>query len=291
MQILIQPDAAAATELVARIIQREVLNNPCPVLGLATGRTMEPVYAHLVRMHLNDSLDFSACQTFNLDEYVGLPDRDRNSYRHYMNDHLFSHVNIDPRNTHLLHGMAADLNAECESFEHLISQAGGIDLQLLGIGLSGHIGFNEPLSAFKSRTRVVPLAPMTLQQNAPVFGKTERVPRLALTMGLATILDCRRCVLLATGEEKAEIIAKAVEGPLTAMVPASALQTHPNCLIVTDDSAAARLTKQDYYLWTYEHEPKWDWLRKISAVSLGEDCAPATTLMSGHLETAPQPLP
>jgi glucosamine-6-phosphate deaminase len=245
---------------------------------------MEPVYAELVQMHLNDGLDFSGCQTFNLDEYVGLPESNWNSYRHYMNEHLFRHINIDPGNTHLLRGMATDLEAECENFENLIGQAGGIDLQLLGIGRSGHIGFNEPLSAFHSRTRVVALAPMTLQQNAPMFGGTARMPRLALTMGLGTILDCRRCILLATGEEKAGIIAAAIEGPLTGMMPASVLQMHPDCVIVLDEAAAQRFAKSDYYRAIYENEPKWDWLRKISATSQTNPAETENSLVDGRLE-------
>lgn len=287
MEIVIQPDAAAAAELVARIIRQEILKRPRPVLGLATGRTMEPVYAHLVQMHLNDGLDFSACHTFNLDEYVGLSDGNRNSYRHYMNERLFRQVNIEPDHTHLPRGMAADLDAECEKYERLIDQVGGIDLQLLGIGQSGHIGFNEPLSAFRSRTRVVTLAPTTIQQNSPMFGQTDPMPRLAITMGLGTILDCRRCLLLATGEEKAKIIAEAVEGPLTGMVPASALQMHPNCVIVVDEAAAGRFTQSNYYRWVYQNEPKWDWLPKIPAVSRGDVCETGTSLAGGHLEMAP----
>jgi glucosamine-6-phosphate deaminase len=263
MEVLIQATAAAATELAAQIIARAVRTNPASVLGLATGRTMEAVYARLVQMHHKTGLDFSACRTFNLDEYAGLSGRDQNSYRHYMNEHLFGQVNIEGRNTHLPDGLAADLDAECEQYEQRIHQAGGIDLQLLGIGRSGHIGFNEPLSAFRSRTRVVALAPLTIQQNAPLFGANGRMPRLAMTMGVGTILDSRRCVLLATGNEKARIIAEAVEGPLTAMLPASALQLHPHCTIIVDEAGAQGFAKADYYRWIYQSEPKWDWLRRI----------------------------
>jgi len=243
MEILIQPDAAAAAELVARIIQREVQSRPRPVLGLATGRTMEPVYAQLVRMHRSEGLDFSACRTFNLDEYVGLAGTDSNSYRHYMEAHLFQAVNINPANTQVPDGAAANLSEECENYEHRIQKAGGIDFQLLGIGLSGHIGFNEPQSPFASRTRVVTLAPATLEQNSPLFHDPGQMPRQAITMGMGTILESRHCVLIATGYDKAAILAAAVEGPLTAMVPASVLQLHPNCLIVVDEAAASCLSQ------------------------------------------------
>src|SRR3989442_1243426 len=164
---------------------------------------MESVYRVLVRMHRKEGLDFSLCSTFNLDEYVGLAPGDPHSYRHYMNEHLFRHVNIDPRNTHLPNGQAPDLDAECRGYEAAIAKFGGIDLQLLGIGRAGHIGFNEPLSAFKSRTRVKALAPLTLQQNEEAFGGADQVPRRAITMGVGTILESRRCLLLATGAEEA----------------------------------------------------------------------------------------
>lgn len=257
MECIIRPNAESAAELVARIIAQDLRANPRLVLGLATGRTMESLYRILVRMHRETGLDFSQCRTFNLDEYVGLPADDPHSYRHYMNRHLFDPVNLDPANTHLPDGMAADPDAEGERYEALIANAGGIDLQLLGIGQSGHIGFNEPLSALKSRTRVKALSPATLAQNAPMFDNASRMPRRAITMGVGTILDCRRCLLLATGEAKAEIIAKAVEGPITAMVSATALQLHQRCTVVVDEAAASRLTEADYYRWIFQNEPEW----------------------------------
>src|SRR5205814_3846546 len=176
---------------------------------------MESVYRVLAQMHRKEGLDFSLCSTFNLDEYVGLAPDDPHSYRHYMNEHLFRHVNIDPRNTHLPNGLAPDLEVECRSYEATMARFGGIDLQLLGIGRAGHIGFNEPLSALRSRTRVKALAPTTRDQNASMFGGSDKVPPRAITMGVGTILECRKCILMATGEAKADIIAKAVEGPIT----------------------------------------------------------------------------
>ncbi|HLH53652.1 MAG TPA: glucosamine-6-phosphate deaminase [Verrucomicrobiae bacterium] len=257
MEVIIQSNKEAAASLVARIIAHDLRANPHLVLGLATGATMERVYGKLVRMHQEEHLDFSLCSTFNLDEYVGLLPSDPGSYRHYMDHHLFRAVNIDPRNTHLPNGMAQDLDAECRQYEALIQRFGGIDLQLVGIGKAGHIGFNEPLSALRSRTRVKALTPTTIEQNAAHFGGDERVPRRAITMGVGTIIEARRCILLATGESKAAVVAKAVEGPITSMVTASALQLHPRCTVVVDEEAASLLTETDYYRWIFANEPEW----------------------------------
>ena len=261
MELIIQPDQPAAALLVARIVANEIRTNPRTVLGLATGSTMEAVYRHLVQMHREARLDFSQCRTFNLDEYVGLTPTDPNSYRHFMNEHLFGQVNIDLRNTHLPDGRAADLGAECRHYETLITAAGGIDLQLLGIGKSGHIGFNEPLSALRSRTREKALTPTTIKQNAPFFGGEDKMPRRALTMGVGTILDARRCLLLATGASKADIIAQAVEGPITSMVTASALQLHAHATVIVDEAAATKLKEREYYRWIFANEPEWETYR------------------------------
>jgi glucosamine-6-phosphate deaminase len=257
MEVIIQPNPEAAAALVARIIAHDLRANAHLVLGLATGSTMERVYRNLVRMHKEEHLDFSLCSTFNLDEYVGLFTTDPGSYRFYMNRHLFSQVNIDLRNTHLPNGMANDLEAECRQYEALIHRFGGVDLQLLGIGEAGHIGFNEPLSALRSRTRVKALTPTTIKQNAPHFGGEEHMPRRAITMGVGTIIEARRCLLLATGPNKAEVIAQAVEGPITSMVSASAMQLHPRCTVIVDEEAASRLKEVDYYRWIFENEPEW----------------------------------
>jgi glucosamine-6-phosphate deaminase len=256
MEVIIQPDADAAASLVARVIARELQDNPRLVMGLATGRTMESVYARLVQIHRETGLDFSACQTFNLDEYVGLPGSHRNSYRYYMNHHLFEQVKINLKNTHLPNGLADNLEAECANYESLIAKSGGIDLQLLGIGLNGHLGFNEPLSAFRSRTCVKMLSPVTREQNALLFPSPDQVPHCAVTMGVGTILDCRRCIVLATGEEKAAIVAKAVEGPITSMISATALQLHPECSFVLDEAAGSQLREADYYRWIFKSQPK-----------------------------------
>jgi glucosamine-6-phosphate deaminase len=258
MEVIIQPNQEAAAALVGRIVARELRANPHLVLGLATGQTMECVYRHLVRVHQTEKLDFSLCRTFNLDEYVGLFPSDQNSYRFYMNHHLFRHVNIDPRNTYLPNGLATDLEEECRRYEATIQRFGGIDLQLLGIGKAGHIGFNEPLSALRSRTRVKALTPTTLKQNAAPFGGEENMPRRAITMGVGTILECRRCILLATGESKAKVISQAVEGPITSMISATALQLHPRATVIVDEAAAVRLVEKDYYRWIFANEPEWE---------------------------------
>jgi len=257
MEVIIRPTADDASWLVARMLDRALRDRPNLVLGLATGRTMERVYARLVQLHLQEELDFSLCRTFNLDEYIGLPPEDSGSYRYYMNHHLFDRVNVDVRNTHLPHGTASDLDRECQRYEDLIRREGGIDLQLLGIGRSGHIGFNEPLSALQSKTRAKALTPVTIAENSQLFDDPARMPKRAITMGVGTILECKRLVVLATGESKAEILAKAVEGPITSMVTASALQLHPRCTVVVDEAAATRLQGQEYYRWIFENEPEW----------------------------------
>jgi glucosamine-6-phosphate deaminase len=258
MEVVIQPTAAAAADLVTRIIAQELRKNPRLVLGLASGNTMESVYARLVQMHREGGLDFSSCRTFNLDEYVGLPVNHANSYRHYMNQHVFLHVNIHLPNTHLPNGMAEDLTAECVEYEKLIAEHGGIDLQLLGIGQNGHLGFNEPLSSFRSRTRVTVLSRVTRMQNGPLFSRPESVPKRAITMGVGTILDCRRGLVLATGAEKASIVAKAVEGPITSMISATALQLHENCTFILDEAAAGKLKESEYYQWVFQNQPEWE---------------------------------
>ncbi len=261
MEVIIQKDAAAAARLVARLVAKDLQLNPHMVLGLATGRTMEAVYNSLVKRHEAGELDFSLCRTFNLDEYVGLPADHPGSYRHYMDEHLFSRVNIELRRTHLPDGVAQDLDLECARYEELIQRSGGIDLQLLGIGNAGHIGFNEPLSALRSKTRVKALTAVTRRQNAEMFGGMDQVPKRAITMGVGTILECRRCILVATGDAKAEIVAKAVEGPITAMISATALQLHPRCTVIVDEAAAARLEGSDYYRWIFANEPEWEEFR------------------------------
>jgi glucosamine-6-phosphate deaminase len=219
---------------------------------------MEPLYDQLAAL----GVDFSRSHSFNLDEYVGVPPDNPQSYRHYMNERLFDRINIERDNTHVPDGMAADLGAEVAHYERLIKDVGGIDLQLLGIGDDGHIGFNEPLSALMSRTREKALTPKTRRQNAAMFGgDPDRVPKRALTMGVGTILEAREIILLATGAAKAGILAKAVEGPITAMISASAIQLHPRCKVVLDAAAASALSQKEYYDWIFQNEPEWEAFR------------------------------
>ncbi len=254
MEIIIRPDAGAAVELVSRLLAMRIGNKPACVLGLATGRTMEQLYEHLSQQ----TISWQQCRTFNLDEYIGLTADDPQSYRQYMQQHLFSRTDIDVQNTHVPDGNAADLKQAALDYEQAIQAAGGIDVQLLGIGEAGHIGFNEPLSAIMSRTRDKCLTPTTRRQNAAMFGgDAERVPRRALTMGVGTILDAREILLLATGKAKASIIAQAVEGPITSMVSASALQLHPNCKVIVDEEAASGLQGREYYDFVFHNEPEW----------------------------------
>ena len=184
MEVIIQPTAEAAVKLTARVLGDALRRNPEMVFGLATGATMESVYAELVRMHREEKLDFANAKTFNLDEYIGLPPEDKNSYRYYMDNHLFNHINIKKANTHLPDGMTNDIAGEGARYEAAIKAVGGIDLQLLGIGQDGHIGFNEPLSSLNSRTRDKSLTPLTLEQNGIYFDPPESMPRRAFTMGV-----------------------------------------------------------------------------------------------------------
>ncbi len=227
------------------------------MLGLSTGRTPERVYARLVEKYRAGTLDFSHVRTFNLDEYIGLPGSDPRSYRGTMDALLFSQVNINPANTHLPNGIASDLDAECANYEAKIEECGGIDLQLVGIGENGHLAFNEPLSSLSSRTRAKSLTPETRAQNAKFFGGAEHVPTRAITMGVGSILDSRWCILLATGEAKAPILKKAIEGPLSSMVTASALQLHKRCVAILDEAAASQLDMKEYYRWVFANEPEW----------------------------------
>jgi len=260
MEVIIRPDVDRAVDLVVKLIVALIKEKPNATLGLATGRTMERVYARLVA----SGISFADCRTFNLDEYIGLPPDDPNSYRTYMNRHLFDHVDIDRANTHVLDGSALDLKKAAQDYEAKINDAGGIDLQLLGIGVAGHIGFNEPLSSFMSRTRDKSLTPTTRAQNAEMFGgDSDKVPKRALTMGVGTILDARELVLLATGCAKSSIVAKAVEGPITSMVSASAIQMHPNCKVVLDEGSAKELQGRDYYDFVFANEPKWESFRRV----------------------------
>lgn len=247
MKVLILDTAEAAEIRAAELIAAQLRAKPSSVLGLATGATMLPIYAALRRMHLAEGLSFAKATTFNLDEYVGLRPDHPASYHHYMREALFDHIDIDPARCFLPRGDAEDPAAEGPAYEAAIAQAGGIDLQLLGLGRNGHIGFNEPTSSLASRTRIKTLTDSTLAANRPYFAEDAAMPRFALTMGIATILDARACVLVATGAAKAEAVARMIEGPLGAICPGSALQLHPKATVIMDRAAAADLKLTAYY--------------------------------------------
>ena len=256
MEIVIQPTAEAASIVAAKIIAQLVQQKPDAVLGLATGSTPLAMYRELVRMHREDGLDFSRVRTFNLDEYVSLPHEHPQSYHAFMRENLFRHINVPPENIRIPNGLA-DVPAECAAYEAAIRAAGGIDLQVLGIGTDGHIGFNEPSSSLASRTRIKTLTARTRSDNARYFGSAEEVPIHVITMGVGTIMDARQVLMLAFGEGKAKAIADAVEGPVMAMNPASILQMHPVAKCLIDEPAASKLARLEYYRWVYDHKPEW----------------------------------
>jgi glucosamine-6-phosphate deaminase len=256
MEVIVVPAAPDVGTTAAGIISRLVTDKPGAVLGLATGASVKRVYAQLVVAHQNRALDFSRVTTFNLDEYVGLSRSHPASFHAFMEEHLFSHVNVDRRRVHFPPTQGSDLARLCEKYERDIRAAGGIDLQLLGIGRDGHLGFNEPTSSLASRTRIKTLTRLTREANQAGFGR-EEVPLHVVTMGIATILEARHCLLIADGPAKADAVARMVEGPLTAMVPASALQLHPHATIIIDESAAAGLSLRDYYREVQHNKPQW----------------------------------
>ncbi len=255
MEVIVTRDPDSAAQVAAGIVANLLGENPGCVLGLATGSTPLPLYRELIRRHREEGLDFSQVTTFNLDEYVGLDPEHPCSYHAFMRRRLFDHINVPADRIHIPDGLTGDIDRFCRDYDEGIREAGGIDLQVLGIGKNGHIGFNEPSSSLASRTRIKTLSVQTLHDNARYFGGEENVPRHVITMGVGTILESRRCILMAFGESKAEAVAKMVEGPVSAMVPASALQLHPKVHVIVDEPAASLLTRVDYYRWVYENKP------------------------------------
>jgi len=232
--------------MVAARILRALAKKPDLVLGLATGSTPIKVYERMVRAHRN-GIDFSRVRTFNLDEYLGLPADHPQSYRYFMRKHLFDGVNVPDDNIHFPPTDGSDLTKRCGEFEQKIRDCGGIDIQLLGIGRNGHIGFNEPTSSLASRTRIKTLTERTLEDNARFYGPDETQPEVAVTMGIATILDARSILLQSFGTAKANAVHAAIEGPISSFWPASALQYHANTTFYVDEESAARLTMREYY--------------------------------------------
>lgn len=256
MEIIIQ-DRAEASVIGAAIIARLVREKPNTVLGLATGSTPLPLYQELIRLHKEEGLDFSQVTTFNLDEYVGLAPDHPASYNAFMRENLFDHINIPDSSIHIPNGLAKNIDAHCQSYEDQIKAAGGIDLQVLGIGSDGHIGFNEPTSSLASRTRIKTLTEETREDNARFFSSIDDVPYHVITMGVGTVLDSRVCLMLAFGEQKADGVAAMVEGSISASIPATALQLHRHVHVLVDAAAAGKLKGKDYYQYVYDHKPAW----------------------------------
>ncbi len=245
ISIVVKQSADEVAKAAADLIIGRIKKKPAFTLGCATGGTVVPLYKELIRRYRAGDVDFSQVTTFNLDEYVGLPREHTQSYWTFMHGQLFSKINIPERNIHILNGMATDLDDECTRYERAIRDAGGIDLQILGIGHNGHIAFNEPGSDMGSRTRVVDLHEHTIKANSDgrFFSDHTEVPRRALSMGIATILDAKEVVLLATGEGKADAVYKALRGTVSPDVPASFLQKHKKCTFIIDTTAATLLPR------------------------------------------------
>src|SRR5579862_2143962 len=253
MLVLLEPDFAALSREAARIVARAVRSNPSLNLGLATGSTTLGMYAEIIRIYREESLDFSDVTTFNLDEYLGIAPDHPQSFHFFMRENFFRHINIHASRTHIPDGMITGNYKEyCSSYEEEIRAAGGIDLQILGIGRNGHIGFNEPSSSLASRTRIKTLTHQTLEDNRRQFPEGQSMPEAAITMGIGTILDARKILLLASGASKARALARAIEGPITASVTASALQLHRDVTILADEQAAGELSEREYYRRDFE---------------------------------------
>lgn len=256
-EIIVVENQDAAGELVAGEIRRLIEARPDAVLGLATGSTPLPVYRSLARSLDARPLDVTRVRGFSLDEYVGLPEGHRESYRSVIARDVVALLGFTPGNIRVPGGDPAGLPAAGAAYEQAIVDAGGVDLQLLGIGRTGHLGFNEPGSSFASLTRVKTLAPQTRADNARFFDSPDEVPMHCITQGLGTILRARHLVLLAFGEAKAAAIAAAVEGPVTASQPGSAIQLHPHVTVIVDEAAAGELTNLDYFRYAWAHKPAW----------------------------------
>ena len=255
MEVAIYPNYEQMSQAAAREVANVLNAKPNAVLGLATGSTPLGLYQELAKMHKRGELDFACVTTFNLDEYVGMPITCPQSYHHFMHENFFKHINIPPQNIHIPSGTTNNYRAFCDWYEQRIKDVGGIDVQILGIGTDGHIGFNEPGSSLNSRTRLKTLAKSTIDDNARFFENRKDVPIYAITMGVGTIMSARQIVLLANGKSKADAISATVEGPVTGMVTGSALQMHPSARVYLDEAAASRLKMRDYYDWVQKKKP------------------------------------
>lgn len=255
MEVIIKGTYEEMSRAAADEVTRLLNTKPNAVLGMATGSSPLGLYQELARRHREEGLDFSQVTTFNLDEYVGLAPNHPQSYHYFMHEHFFKHVNVPKQNIHIPSGNTSNYTAFCQWYERQIEKCGGIDLQILGIGSDGHVAFNEPSSSLSSRTRLKTLARQTIDDNARFFDRPEDVPIYAITMGVGTILEARELLLVANGEKKAWAVAAAIEGPVTGMVTASALQLHPRAKIYVDDAAAGQLKMRAYYDWIEERRP------------------------------------
>jgi glucosamine-6-phosphate deaminase len=256
VEIVILPTPAAVGRAAAARIVRLVTDRTDAVLGLATGSSPLAIYAELAARRA-EGLDLSRVSGFALDEYVGLPVAHPQSYASVIRVEVTEPLGLDPSRVHVPDGLADDIEGACAEYEVAIAEAGGVDLQILGIGANGHIGFNEPTSSFRSRTRIKTLSARTREDNARFFASLAEVPTHCVTQGLGTILDARELLLVAQGEAKADAVAAAVEGPLTSMVPASILQWHRTATVIVDEAAASKLSLADYYRHTYANKPAW----------------------------------
>jgi glucosamine-6-phosphate deaminase len=257
MEIIIRDDPESVARTSAALVSAVIRKRPNAVLGVATGSSPLGTYAELRRLVESGRLDLGETSAFALDEYVGIPEDHPQSYATVIRTEVVEPLRMDPRRVHVPDGRAADLVAACQEYEDAIAAAGGIDVQILGVGANGHIGFNEPTSSFASRTRIKTLAARTRADNARFFSSPEEVPTHCLTPGLGTIMEARQVVLVAQGAAKAAAVAAVVEGPVSARWPGSILQHHPNAVVVVDAAAAARLELADYYRYVYDHKPAW----------------------------------
>jgi glucosamine-6-phosphate deaminase len=264
MEIVILRDADAVAEYSADEIAETMSGHREAVLGLATGSSPLGTYSRLRELVANREIDLSAAWGFALDEYVGIPIDHPQSYATVIRTEVVEPLGMDPARVLVPDGRATDLQAACAAYESAIQEAGGIDLQLLGVGANGHIGFNEPTSSFASRTRIKTLTKRTRADNARFFDRPEDVPTHCLTQGLGTIMDARRVVLVAQGAAKAAAVAAVVEGPVSARWPGSILQHHPHATVVIDEAAAGRLELADYYRFVHDNKPEWQRHRRNS---------------------------
>lgn len=243
MNVCVYPNGDLASIAAAVLIAGQVIDKPKSVLGLATGSTPLPIYRELISMWHRGTIDFKKVVTYNLDEYVGLGADHPCSYRRFMQENLFNHINVPAENIHIPNGLAQDVDAECAAYDEAIANAGCLDLQLLGLGANGHIGFNEPASVFTTNSYCVKLSEQTLKDNRRFFADDAVMPTHALTMGIASIMQAKRIVLVATGKNKAQAVRAMIEGPVDPMVPASILQMHRHATILLDADAASLLNK------------------------------------------------